>query len=146
VRDVRYRNARNIGKYSQSVLSGALPTIGSEQLTKEQRMFELIFLTLRSTGIPVSMMLDRFGCDLESILRTHLAWMIKEEYLTMGEHIRLTKKGFLVCDDITLSVVSAVESALGLEWERAEDIDEETNDELQHEKESPNSFVSISMP
>jgi hypothetical protein len=72
--------------------------------------------------------------------------MIDEEYLTVGEHVRLTKKGFLVCDDITLSVVSAVEGALGLEWERAEDIEEETGDELQQDRESPNSLVSISMP
>ena len=146
VGDVRYRNARNIGKYSQSVLCGALPTIGSEQLTKEQRMFELIFLTMRSTGIPVALILDTFGCDLVSILQTHLAWMIDEEYLTVGEHVRLTKKGFLVCDDITLSVVSAVEGALGLEWKRAEDFEEESGDELQHDRESPNPLVSISMP
>jgi hypothetical protein len=72
--------------------------------------------------------------------------MIDEEYFTVGEHVRLTKKGFLVCDDITLSVVSAVEGALGLEWKRAEDFEEESGDELQHDRESPNPLVSISMP
>lgn len=144
--DVRYRNARNIGKYSQSVQSGTLPTIGSEQLTKEQRMFEQIFLSLRSTGIPVALIADSFGCDIVSILRTHLAWMIDEDYVTIGDHIRLTKKGFLVCDDITLSVISAVEGALGLAWERAEDIDLETSDDPKHRSESPHSLVSISLP
>lgn len=133
----RYRNVRNITRYMDAITEGRLPTIGSETLRPDQLMFESIFLGLRSTGVNVEQLKRYDGCDLAAIIRDEEAWMESEGYLVIDETVRLTMKGFLVCDDLTLSIIHRVERRMNTTWDPPADLGDEEGTSVP---------VSISLP
>ena len=128
----RYRNIRNISRYMECVTAGNVPTIGSETLTREQQMFESVFLGLRSTGIDVVSLHQSFGCNLAELIRTDEPWLEDEGFVNIDNAVSLTKKGFLICDDLTLRLIKRVENRMGIEWEPPSSHDDEIDDSIQH--------------
>ena len=97
----RWWNIANLSTYASRLRDGALPTAGEEELQPEQMMTEAVFLGLRSDGLDTANFDRRFGrrfledhrSRIEDLLRSGLARLD-------GAVLRLTSRGYLVCDEI----------------------------------------------
>ncbi|MEK6651179.1 MAG: radical SAM family heme chaperone HemW [Bacteroidota bacterium] len=98
---MRSWNIANLSTYHARIAEGRLPTTGSEELRPEQMVTEAIFLGLRSDGLDTARFDLQFGRrflveheqSVESLVKDGLARLD-------GTVLRLTKKGYLVCDEI----------------------------------------------
>ncbi len=107
----RWWNVSSIQPYCRKLLAGESPVSGSEILSPVQLRDEAIMLGLRSSGINVPGFSLRHGIDLlsagggevEILLREHLA-------VIDGKYLRLTDRGFLLCDEIGGRLVSRLNS------------------------------------
>jgi oxygen-independent coproporphyrinogen-3 oxidase len=94
-------NIANLSTYQARLSEGRLPTTGTEELGADQLMTEAIFLGLRSDGLNIDQFDRRFGRrfledhqrSVDSLIQGGLARV-------EGPVLRLTKKGYLVCDEI----------------------------------------------
>jgi coproporphyrinogen III oxidase-like Fe-S oxidoreductase len=78
-----------------------MPVAGEERLTIEQLIREEILLGLRSGGIDVAGFRRRFNGDLLSMRRSEIEALISKDMATLQDgKLRLTTKGYLVCDEI----------------------------------------------
>jgi len=97
----RWWNLRSIPAYSDALARGALPLAGGEDLTRGQLLAEAIMLGLRSDGIDLEALIRRFGVDLRrgsgELIGQLLAGGLALEESGM---LRLSDKGYLVCDKI----------------------------------------------
>ncbi len=101
----RMWNASSIKKYLDDIKMQQHAIVGQEELTKDKLRYEYIFLRLRSEGIDLHEFQSRFGSDFiqennPAIKHFHDAGLM----VSMNGIIRLTKKGFLVCDEICSQV------------------------------------------
>ena len=98
---MRSWNIANLSTYHARIAEGRLPTTGSEELRPEQMVTEAIFLGLRSDGLDTARFDLQFGRrflveheqSVESLVKDGLARLD-------GTVLRLTKKGYLVFDEI----------------------------------------------
>ncbi len=101
----RWWNVSSITGYNDTLGAGSLPVAGCESLTADQLRHEEFFLGLRSEGIDVSGFYRRHGRDLEIERGLQLDELISRELAVMENgRLRLTSKGYLVCDEICASM------------------------------------------
>lgn len=105
--NTRYWNIRSLHAWTEAVDANKLPEANREVLTPEEQLVELAFLTLRADGLPIEEFAERFGIDIVEALQPDLRYWLEEDMITT--RLRLTKKGYQVCDEITLKVLSALE-------------------------------------
>ena len=97
----RWWNVRSIAQYHEAISGGSLPVAGSETVDKGKMFDEAIFLGLRTGELSIAMLQQLYGVDLMAAHGTTLKTFSDEELLTVGNRsIRLTRKGFLMCDAI----------------------------------------------
>ncbi len=102
---VRYWNHRSLTSWLQHVDAGELPEANSEELTREDRITELAFLTLRADGMPLRQFYHEFGIDLRTRLQPDLELWIREGLIEdTGTHLKLTERGYQVCDSLTVEI------------------------------------------
>ncbi len=97
----RWWNIANVNGYAEKLERLSYPVSGEELLSRDQLKTEEILLGLRSTGLDVGGFLKRHDRDLvvehkrfvEDLLTTNLAEFD-------GSVLRLTAKGYAVCDEI----------------------------------------------
>jgi oxygen-independent coproporphyrinogen-3 oxidase len=105
----RYWNHRSLTSWTQLVEMGRLPHANTETLSGDHQLTELIFLTLRADGIPVLRLQTEFGLDIRLALEHHLPDLMAAGYITdTGSYLRLTARGYAICDEITGHVMSAL--------------------------------------
>jgi oxygen-independent coproporphyrinogen-3 oxidase len=100
-------NVANLSDYCSKLEQGQLPVIGMEHLAVHQLVEEEIFLGLRSEGIDLVRFRKLFGKDLmtenelkvKELLETSLA-------VVENGKLRLTAKGYPLCDEICASLLS----------------------------------------
>ena len=98
----RWWNFSNLGVYLDRLLHRQLPIAAREELTEEQMIAESVFLGLRSDGVDLGSLRSRFGVDLMEEAGTALQELFRDRLLLNdGERLRLTAKGYLVCDQIS---------------------------------------------
>lgn len=98
----RWWNFSNLGVYLDRLTHHQLPIAGREALTEEQMIAESVFLGLRSDGVDLGHLRSRFGVDLVQEAGTALPDLFRDRLLLNdGERLRLTAKGYLVCDQIS---------------------------------------------
>lgn len=113
----RYWNVRSLHRYHALLHNHTLPITNSEQLSIQERMFERIFLELRSRGIDLKRFQSDFGIPIHKILQP-----IVQRYTNDGffhhksDRLSLTKKGFLLCDSLTTEIITSVEVYSGITW------------------------------
>jgi oxygen-independent coproporphyrinogen-3 oxidase len=91
----------DLSTYTDRLKSGALPVESEEQVGSEEMLNERIFLGLRSSGLDLARLVSDFGYDLEACQGNTVRWLLKEELALMERGIlRLTSKGYLLCDEI----------------------------------------------
>lgn len=102
----RWWNAASIGRYCEKLSRGVSPAEGEELLERGDLLTEEIFLGLRSGGINVHKLLVEYGVDLFERYPEKLDRFRRDHLLTLErETLRLTPKGFLLCDALALELV-----------------------------------------
>ncbi len=101
----RWWNISNVVGYSERLERGTLPLAGDEALGSSQLIDEAIMLGLRSDGIDVAGFRKRYASDFLDGHRARLAELERDNLAVFeGERLRLTSKGYLLCDEICLSL------------------------------------------
>jgi putative oxygen-independent coproporphyrinogen III oxidase len=102
----RWWNARNIAQYCDAVGKGIFPVAGSETVDKEKMFSEAVFLGLRTGELSAAMLQQLYGVDILSTHGEKLKDFSDEHLLSIKDRrIRLTRKGFMVCDAIAESLL-----------------------------------------
>ncbi len=105
LRDRREWNARSLAAWSEALRRGTLPVAGGEHLDASILRSEYVYLRLRSEGIDLAEFHTRFGCDFLADNSPAAQRLLDEGLLQIIDgRISLTRKGFLVCDEISASV------------------------------------------
>lgn len=100
----RWWNVSNVVGYSDALAKGLLPVAGEEQLSSEEWFDETIYLGLRSEGIHLSSFERRFHKDLLKEFKTTIDNLLTDNFARIEENrLRLTSKGYLLCDEICRS-------------------------------------------
>ncbi len=95
----RWFNIPNLSHYCESVRKNALPLLSDEAISPQQLQTERIFLGLRSDGLDLQQLKQDFGLDLLET-KGELIAALKDSVSVEGATLRLTRKGYLLCDEI----------------------------------------------
>ncbi len=98
----RWWNVASISHYCASLRRGQLPLGSSEELTHDQLRTERIFLGLRSDGLDLQRFESEFGAPFSTAHRALIRSLVENRHLILegGSRLRLSSKGYLVCDEI----------------------------------------------
>jgi oxygen-independent coproporphyrinogen-3 oxidase len=136
VNNIRYWNYRNLKRYFEAVQKTGIGEASREELSFTNRLYESAFLGIRSEGISRNDFLQEYDIDILSIIQSALDIHAQEEFLLMEEisgdiQIRLNSKGFAICDEISLRIITALEHKMGEIWEsKGYEEEEETGFDL----------------
>lgn len=107
VNGMRYWNHRSLATWTRKIRDGLLPHANEEHLGRNERLTELMFLTLRADGIPVDKISHEFDIDIRKTLQPDLSFWISEGMIADTHGVlRLTGNGYAVCDEITVKMLS----------------------------------------
>ncbi|MBI2793719.1 MAG: radical SAM family heme chaperone HemW [Ignavibacteria bacterium] len=113
VNRTRYWNHRSLATWTQKIRDGQLPQANEEALGRDERLTELLFLTLRADGIPANKISRDFNLDIREILQPDLSYWISEGMIVDSNGVlRLTSNGYAVCDEITVKMLSKLPTPL----------------------------------
>lgn len=108
--NMRYKNTTSLNEYIQKLQCGILPESFIEQLTLIEKITERVFLSLRSTGLDLAKFRNEFGLDLAKFASKEIEHLIKNEFATLeNKLLKLTPKGYYICDEITLQLLKKIE-------------------------------------
>jgi oxygen-independent coproporphyrinogen-3 oxidase len=98
----RFWNVANLRKYLEALAAGRLPEENTEELTKQQQMFEVAFLGLRQRrGIDLSLFAGKFRRSFDEVFNGAVQEMEKSGFLLRHDnHLQLTRDGLFLCDEI----------------------------------------------
>ncbi|RMF33554.1 MAG: radical SAM family heme chaperone HemW [Chlorobiota bacterium] len=113
VDNVRWSNVRSLQRYFDAIERGSLPIMGREQLTIEQQRAETIFLGLRADGIELDAFARAYGIWLDRGMLGELLteWQQNGWACLDRGTLRLTSRGYALCDALTLQLLDALERA-----------------------------------
>jgi oxygen-independent coproporphyrinogen-3 oxidase len=96
----RWWNFSSLKKYLSEVNDKGTAVANYEDLTREQMLYEYIMLGLRSDGIIIKDLTEKFGSAWIEERMGKLKFFEKEGLLFIDNFIRLTQKGYALCDKI----------------------------------------------
>ncbi len=98
----RWANVRSVTKYMAALVNNELPRDFSEDLSKEELMFEHIFLALRTyRGISLMDFTKRFNVKFLKVYKSDIQILEQEKLAKINNgYFQLTDKGMLICDEI----------------------------------------------
>lgn len=97
----RWWNVADLLTYVDRLKDRALPVESEEQVGTRELVNERIFLGLRSSGLDLARLRGDFGCDLASFRGDKVQRLLDEKMAILERGIlRLTSKGYLLCDEI----------------------------------------------
>ncbi|MGB2866987.1 MAG: radical SAM family heme chaperone HemW [Bacteroidota bacterium] len=100
----RWWNVSSIVNYLDRVEANAVPVAGEETLTQKQLMEEAIFLGLRSEGVDVAGFRRKFEKDLLTDYGPTIDALVDSGLALFEDNrLRLTSKGYSLCDEICCS-------------------------------------------
>jgi len=113
----RWWNYANLNKYINAIDLGKIPVANFEILDEEKMIEEFIYLGLRSKGINVARFKEKFGFEfVDGDIKDEIKEFERAGYISInGDFIKLTPKGFLLCDEIVLRLISKIKFAM--KWE-----------------------------
>jgi oxygen-independent coproporphyrinogen-3 oxidase len=100
----RWANVRSVTKYLAAIANSEFPIDFSEDLDKNELMFEHIFLALRTyRGISLVDFTKRFGVQFNKLYKSDIQILEHEKLAKINKgYFQLTDKGMLICDEILL--------------------------------------------
>lgn len=106
----RYWNHRNNDIYFSMLARDELPEEGSEILTRNQIIFEKIYLGLRAEGLDINEFKNKYNIDLTEKNVDLIKRLESSGCLTFAQGvIRLTNKGYFMGDTITIDFALSIE-------------------------------------
>ncbi len=98
----RFWNAANLRKYLECLGDNRPAEEGEEKLTRQQRMFEFVFLGLRQAqGIDLRKFAQKFRQSFDQAYNGVVGEMEKGGLLLRERnHLRLSREGLFLCDEI----------------------------------------------
>jgi len=97
----RWWNVADLSTYQERLRDGTLPVETEDDVGLREMLDERIFLGLRSGGLDLKGLSVDFGYDFESRRGDLMRWMDEEKLASLEQGLlRLTPKGFLLCDEI----------------------------------------------
>ncbi|MGD9486511.1 MAG: radical SAM family heme chaperone HemW [Calditrichaceae bacterium] len=98
----RWSNVRSVAQYVSKIQTGKSPEAFSEILNTETRIFESIFLGLRTlSGIDLKRFESLYQKSFLDLYKQKVQDLIADEFAEITDsHFRLTKKGLFICDEI----------------------------------------------
>jgi oxygen-independent coproporphyrinogen III oxidase len=100
----RWWNVSSLSKYVDGLKAGELPVSARETLDSTQLLDEFVLLHLRQGVLDTAVLRDRFGITIDPVF---IDDMLGDGYwVALGETLRLTRKGFRVCDEISETLLS----------------------------------------
>ncbi len=109
LKNKRYWNISDLSSYYELLSDDTLPVESSEDITKADRVNELIMLGLRAEGLYINDLKKEFDVDLFSVAGEYVQEMIESGFLSYdGKKLAATSKGYKVCDEIILKIISAL--------------------------------------
>lgn len=99
-------NVRSIAQYCEAVAHGRLPIAGDEIVDEEKMLSEAVFLGLRTGELNAATLQQLYGIDIISAYDKTLRRFSDEGVLRIDDRrIKLTRKGFMICDAIAESLL-----------------------------------------
>ncbi len=104
---LRYGNSRNIGLYSEALLSGRSPRDFEERLDPEAKARETLVMGLRKLdGVSRESFLKTTGFDYEKLRGPEIRWLCEIGLLEEKDgFLRLTEKGIFISDSVFAELV-----------------------------------------
>ena len=103
----RWWNVADLATYVKRLKDGELPSESEEHVGPHELVDERIFLGLRSSGLNLARLRRDFGYDLMAHRGDVVRALIDERLAFLeGEVLRLTPRGYLVCDEICQRLLS----------------------------------------
>lgn len=102
----RWWNFSSLKKYLNEIDKNGNACAGYEEISDEQKRDEYIMLALRSSGININKMKKIFGDEWLNDKNYYIKTLADENFLLYDEdRIKLTKKGYAVCDEILSKIL-----------------------------------------
>jgi oxygen-independent coproporphyrinogen-3 oxidase len=103
----RWWNVADLSTYRDRLEDGSLPVEAEEDVGPREMLDERIFLGLRSGGLDMQRLSLDFGYDFEGRRGELIRWMIEGGLALLERRVlRLTPKGYLLCDEICTRLLS----------------------------------------
>jgi oxygen-independent coproporphyrinogen-3 oxidase len=98
----RWSNVADLSAYTALLARDLLPIASEEHVGCRELVHERILLGLRSSGLDLTRLAADLGYDLQLRQEKMMRWMIEEELAVReGPILRLTPKGYVLCDEIS---------------------------------------------
>jgi len=109
--NTRKWNVRSIKDYIFLLKENKLPIEDYEILTRSSQITERIMLGLRAEGISIEQFFKDFEIDLSRFANTILGdWENAGLAIVRDGTVKLTSKGYFLCDKLTLDLLAAIET------------------------------------
>lgn len=106
VNNKRWWNYSSLKKYISEIEKNNNAAANYEFINDEQKLSEYIMLALRSSGININDLQNKFGLEWLNSKKNHFDKLLKQNYVLMDEqNIKLTKKGYALCDEILNNIL-----------------------------------------
>jgi oxygen-independent coproporphyrinogen-3 oxidase len=108
----RWWNVSNVTSYCDKIAARHAPVIGEETLSDRQLLDEAIMLGLRSDGIELDRLHTAFGIDLIDQHESFVTALCGDGLASIEHNrLRLTDKGYLLCDSICALLIEQAAAA-----------------------------------
>jgi oxygen-independent coproporphyrinogen-3 oxidase len=109
----RWANVSNLSAWLDAVESGREPLVSRETITPGLAIEEIIYLGLRSRGIPLADLRAMAGIALTAAAAKEIEMMTGGGYALLDdERLRLTRKGYPFADRFAVRLIDAIERAI----------------------------------
>jgi len=105
----RWWNVANLTNYITRLEENTAPVASSESLDPKQMLEERLFLGLRSDGVELGALEHDYSTQFPRQQREFVAHLVEQKnaILESNGRLRLTSKGYLVCDEICARLLPA---------------------------------------
>ncbi len=111
----RWWNIRDLTEYLRRLERGEMPVGAGEALGTDALLTERVFLGLRSDGVDLDLLEQSFGPGFERSSAGLIAGLVGEGLVVQeGRKLRLTQRGFPLCDEIALRLLDGVSLSFGV--------------------------------
>lgn len=105
--NIRYKNYSVLNIYNDMITKGILPVEEYDELDKEKKLVEYIMLGLRAEGINLKYLEMDFEINFLEKYAVDLADWKEQGLIELTDSwLSMTSKGYAVCDEIILSIIS----------------------------------------
>jgi oxygen-independent coproporphyrinogen-3 oxidase len=102
----RWWNFSSLKRYISEINKKGFAVAGSELVNERQKLTEYVMLSLRSSGLELVEFKKMFGVDWINEKYGYIKKLMRRNLVIMDErYLRLTKKGYAVCDEILKEIL-----------------------------------------